>query len=299
MQGGYDSVADPLWDGEIKPYRLWVRYSNAHSEFRLGLQKLDFGSAQLFRPLMWFNEIDPRDPLQVSRGVWGGLYRYYFWNNANLWVWALTGNKDLKGWEIFETHGKFRPEVGGRLQLPFPSGEVALSYNLREAKIPALLGRDRSIEHRFGFDLRVNVEVGLWLEASWTHYQDELYLLTNQNVVTLGSDYTFGIGNGLSVIAEQVVFGMGEKGFSFKEPRHFSALSAEYPFNMVNTFSTLFYYDWKAKEVYSFLSWHKQYNSLDFYLIGYWNPKESGLPINTSFSRFAGQGLQLMIVWNH
>jgi hypothetical protein len=299
IEGEYGYRSKPQWDGDVKAYRFWARYSNKNSEIRLGLQKIDFGSAQLFRPLMWFNDIDPRDPLQITNGVWGGLYRYYFKNNANIWVWALAGNKGTKGWEMFETYGKLRPEVGGRAQMPFPSGEVALSYNFREADLPVLFGSGPAAEHRFGFDVRVDVEVGLWLEASWSHYQKELLRFSNQNIVTLGADYTFGVGNGLSVVAEHMLFGIGEKAFSFEEPRHFSGLSMDYPFGPFDRLRSLFYYDWKAKQMYSFLSWHRQYNSLDFYLIGYWNPKTSELPIESTFSRFTGRGLQIMVVWNH
>jgi len=43
----YDSVM-----GQFKPYRVWARYSTNKWEVRLGLQKINFGSAKLFRPLM-------------------------------------------------------------------------------------------------------------------------------------------------------------------------------------------------------------------------------------------------------
>jgi len=87
---------DKYTSGHIKPYRLWVRYSTEHLELRTGLQKISFGSATLLRPLMWFDQLDPRDPLQLTDGVWGMLGRYYFPNNANLWLWGLEGNKNLK-----------------------------------------------------------------------------------------------------------------------------------------------------------------------------------------------------------
>lgn len=79
-------------DGKIKPYRAWARYSSTRMEARIGLQKINFGSAQMFRPLMWFDSMDPRDPLQLTDGVWGGLFRYYFPNNSTLWLWSLYGN---------------------------------------------------------------------------------------------------------------------------------------------------------------------------------------------------------------
>lgn len=56
-------------EGAIDPYRLWLRLSSRQFEARLGLQKINFGSAALFRPLMWFDRIDPRDPLQLSEGI--------------------------------------------------------------------------------------------------------------------------------------------------------------------------------------------------------------------------------------
>lgn len=63
-------------------FRFSGQLSGRVSELRLGLQKINFGSAQLFRPLMWFDKMDPRDPLQMTDGVWGALYRYYFRNNG-------------------------------------------------------------------------------------------------------------------------------------------------------------------------------------------------------------------------
>ena len=90
----YDSVM-----GQFKPYRVWARYSTNKWEVRLGLQKINFGSAKLFRPLMWFDGVDVRDPLQLTDGVYGALGRYYFPNNANIWLWTLMGNDKPKGYE--------------------------------------------------------------------------------------------------------------------------------------------------------------------------------------------------------
>ena len=58
-------------DWKVKPYRATVRYARPRFDARLGLQKISFGSATLLRPLMWFDRIDPRDPLQLTDGVYG------------------------------------------------------------------------------------------------------------------------------------------------------------------------------------------------------------------------------------
>jgi len=59
------------------------------------LQKINFGSATLFRLLMWFDRIDPRDPLKLTDGVYGLLLRYYFHNNTNIWLWGLYSITNL------------------------------------------------------------------------------------------------------------------------------------------------------------------------------------------------------------
>ena len=60
---GYASAQAPDWqrlDGtsRLKPYRIWARYKTARFEARVGLQRINFGSATLLRPLMWFDSVD-------------------------------------------------------------------------------------------------------------------------------------------------------------------------------------------------------------------------------------------------
>ena len=83
---------------------------------------------------MWFDRIDPRDPLQLTDGVWALLLRYFFLNNANIWLWGLYGNDDVKGWEFLPTV-KDDIEFGGRIQVPVPLGELGLSYHHRRADV--------------------------------------------------------------------------------------------------------------------------------------------------------------------
>ncbi len=94
----------------ISPYRFWIRYSGAHFEVRLGLQKINFGSATILRPLMWFDRMDYRDPLQLTDGVYGALGRYYFRGNANIWLWVIYGENKVKGWEMAPSLNK-SPEI--------------------------------------------------------------------------------------------------------------------------------------------------------------------------------------------
>ena len=119
-------------------------------------------------------------------------------NNANIWLWGLYGNNTAKGWETFPT-AKKTPEFGGRIQYPVPKGEAALSYHHRMADCSLLSDTINPIgdviENRFGFDAKFDMVVGWWVEASWSTYHKNLGILTYQEILNAGIDYTFGIGN--------------------------------------------------------------------------------------------------------
>lgn len=195
---GFKPFTNNITDGSVKLYRSWIRYSGNQYEVRLGLQKINFGSASMLRPLMWFDKIDPRDPLELTDGVWGVLGRYYFLNNLNIWAWSLYGNKQPSVWELVETNVQV-PEFGGRMQIPLKKGEIAFSYHHRTADSRHLAklyneesyNLERIPEDRFGIDGRWDVAVGLWFEASWTR-KKEFLLAPNMHLLNFGTDYIFG-----------------------------------------------------------------------------------------------------------
>ncbi len=297
----FDSIST---SGKFKPYRLWARYSTHQLEIRAGLQKINFGSASLLRPLMWFDQVDPRDPLRLTEGVWGILGRYYFLNNANIWMWGLYGNTSTKGWETMPTK-KNIPEFGGRVQFPVPKGEAAFTYHHRSASnnfgTEGFENNGKNItENRFAFDARLDVTVGFWLEAAWINKKRDLGIFTNQEIGNLGIDYTFGIGNGLTVTYEQLVSSYDEKPFNFDNTVNFSLLNMTYPIGLFDNLSTIIYYDWTNDSAYNFVNWQKQFNKLSLYFMGYINPKKYNIPTQGNGEMlFAGNGIQVMLVFNH
>lgn len=289
--------------GKIKPYRLWARYSTEQLEIRAGLQKINFGSATMIRPLMWFDKLDPRDPLQLTDGVWGVLGRYYFLNNANLWLWVLYGNENAKTWEIGNTSQQ-QPEFGGRFQTPVTKGEIGLTFHHRLCNTdPLELSSIESgliPENRIGLDGKWDVGVGLWFEAVWMNKSKHFGAFTNQTSLSVGTDYTFGIGNGLNLIFEQLLFAYNEKPFQLNNPFVFSTLSLNYPLSMNDNLSAMVYYDWVNNGVYNIATWNHQFNNLTLFCMGYSNPKNYKMPLTANdVNLFAGTGIQLMIVWNH
>ncbi len=302
--GFFNSNTDSVTaNGKIKPFRVWARYSANQFEIRAGLQKINFGQATIMRPLMWFDQMDPRDPLQLTDGVYGLLFRYYFLNNANIWAWCLFGNNKTKGWEYFETK-KWKPEFGGRIQLPLPKGEAALSCHYRQVQINNFALPQNSYnqvpELRLGFDIRFDIVAGFYLEASYTKMPNYTNQFANNHVISAGTDYTFNIGNGLSVIYEQVVFSLSQNVFNFNNSATLSLLNCSYQVSLFDNVGLMFYYDYKNSQLYSFANWQKQLNKISLHAMVFANPGSTNLPLqNQNLNLFAGNGIQLMIVYNY
>ncbi len=287
----------------IRPYRAWIRYSTAQWEVRAGLQKINFGSASILRPLMWFDQIDPRDPLQLTNGVYGVLGRYYFVNNANIWLWGLYGNENRKGWEQTLTVPR-RPEFGGRVQYPVPKGEVALTYHHRTAQsldLPFDSLREAQIpENRIGIDGKWDLGVGLWFEVSYISKQKFVGALTHQGLFNIGIDYTFGLGNGLSVMAEQLPFAYDNEALAFENPRSLTAATLSYPLGFYDNLTGVLYYDWAGQNLFTFVNYSHQFKRVSLNLIGYWNPNNTQIiQQDEGANTFSGRGFQVMLVYNH
>ncbi|MFZ2055003.1 MAG: hypothetical protein WAU81_12520 [Candidatus Aminicenantales bacterium] len=303
--GQFRSSDDIQTEGEVKPYRFWLRLSTSRFEARLGLQKINFGSASLLRPLMWFDSLDPRDPLQLTDGVYGLLVRYYFQNNANIWVWGLYGNETAKGWESIAT-AKDTGEYGGRLQLPLLTGELAVTYHHRRFDLvpgpqaPMSLPGERVPESRIGLDGKWDLGIGLWFEGTLTHQESDLLPQSWQRAYAFGVDYTLGLGNGLNIMGEHLRLDRSEKAFRQGEGVDFTALFLRYPGSVFVDLTAIFYYDWKEKEFYRFLSWQRTYDRWRFNIIAFWNPDDFLIyPTQAGANPFSGKGIQLMVVFNY
>lgn len=283
-------------DGKVKPYRMWLRFSSSQFEVRLGLQKINFGSATFLRPLMWFDSIDPRDPLQLTDGVYGLLGRYYFLNNTNIWLWGLYGNDRIKGWEYVPSDKK-RMEYGGRMQAPFSKGEIAFSYHHRQI--------DTSLnniipEERFGLDGKWDIGIGLWFEGALIHQDVGISALPYRRLINVGLDYTFKLGNGLNVMGEYFIFEASKKTFGTGEGISFSVVSLSYPLGLFDNITVMVYYDWANNEWYRFVNWQRTFDKWSFYLMGFWNPEQFQIYQNQRGNNlFTGMGFQLMAVFNH
>ena len=289
-------------NGYIKPYRLWARYSGKHTEFRVGLQKIDFGSATLLRPLQWFNQIDPRDPLKLTNGVWGAMGRYYFQNNVNIWAWTLYGNEKPRGFDVVSSNNKV-PEYGGRVQFPVTKGEMALSYHHRNAStkaLPMLPFLNNIPENRIGIDGKWNLKMGLWGEAAYIHKGQDVSYLTNQILLNLGTDYTFSLGNGLGFMMEHLFMAFGPNSIPISIKTNVTALMLSYPLGLSDRISGFAFSTWENPELAFMMNYEHQFKFFSTYVLVFKNPAQvTGIATSNLSQQFAGPGVNFMLVYNH
>jgi hypothetical protein len=292
-------------EGDVELYRGSIRLATPRFEARAGLQKISFGSASVFRPLMWFDRVDPRDPLQFSEGVYGLLLRYTLPGNANFWAWGLYGNEDPKGWELLPTDDD-TPELGGRVQVPMPRGEVAASYHHRRVDLAAVPAPPSPTlggtipEDRVGFDGKWDLGIGAWVEASLARQDDPRIQPEWRHAVTLGVDYTFRLGQGLTALAEHFVLEGASVGPLVYPDLSVTAFGLTYPIGAAYQARGLVYYDWEEDEAYRFVELRRTTDHWRFHLIGFWNPQGLlALPQQQPAGSLAGKGVQLIVVFNH
>lgn len=279
---------------EFDLYRLKLRYVTSQSELRIGLQKINFGPAKILRSLRWFDTVDPTDPLKITEGVYGLRYKYNFLNNSEIWLWVLYGNDELKGNEFLISEKK-EPEFGGRVSTPFLDGEIAGTFHSRKA----IFNNIKIRENRFALDGRWEIEAGLWFESVVSKFDDAVLSHPWQTNLTIGSDYTFNIGNGLMVTAEHFISQLSDKFLGNGKTQKTTALSAAYPMGLIDNFSLFAFYQWDIKKFYQTYQWNRVYDSYILNFNFYHYPDSDNLLSRDPKEQTrSGYGFQFMIIYN-
>lgn len=223
-------------------YRVWLRASTARTELRAGLQRINFGSARLIRPLQWFDKLNPLDLLEHTEGVKAGLAKAYFPDNSTLWLWAILSDGKPKGNEwIATTKDKF--DYGLRYEFPLMSAETGLSLNHRPITSPVTA--KETTESRAALDIRYDSFAGLWLESA-VNYAPEIDPQWSLQSV-LGADYTVSIGNGLYLLAETGIKHSSEDISTLRSQELLSSLMMNYPLGLLDTIHYLASVNWDTQ----------------------------------------------------
>ena len=297
-QESWGTAGDGDWDGDL--YRLWIRFASPQLEIRGGLQKISFGAAALLRPLMWFDTLDPRDPLGLTRGVYGLMARYTFLDNANLWLWGLYGNDRLRGWQALPSEDD-GIEFGGRYQFPLMTGEMALSYHHRTVDPESIYpGLKAFTEESFGLDGKWDAGIGIWFEGSLTHRKWDIAQPAYLSLLTVGADTTLDVGNGLHILAEHLFIREADGAFDPGESAAYTALAADYTLNLFDSLYAILTYDHDNDDLSSFLQWHRTYDNWQIFVSLFHNTEGNrAIRERGGYESLTGDGLRVMAVFNH
>jgi hypothetical protein len=182
---------------------------------------------------------------------------------------------------------------------------MAISYNHRNADASTLTNNPEHAavpEDRIGLDGKWDVGIGLWFETSLIKKHVNIGAFTNQTLLTIGADYTFGIGSGLNVVGEHFIFGYNENNFGFGNSSNTTALSVSYPIGFFDRLSVFATYTWEAKAPSFFLNFQHDFRKITGYLMAYYTPSTNlniGNEESAFVSSFTGPGLRVMLVFNH
>ena len=243
--------------------------------------------------------------------------RYVTPGNAGFWAWGLYGNDDPRGWDTLGTETG-TPEFGGRAQWPLFGGEIAGSYHHRRADTTSLAagaggtilptddaplvqstppGATAANENRVGFDGKWDVGAGFWFEASVTHTDSEALRRPWQPSWAVGADYTFGIGQGLTVLGEHFYLDPAVPRIVPSAAMKMTAITATYPVGIANMLTGAFYYEWRRDDAYRFVEWRRTYDHWRLHVLGFWNPDQaSPFAPGSQASALTGKGVELVIV---
>jgi hypothetical protein len=286
--------SDDADDSALELYRLKLRLATEQTETRLGLQKLNFGPAFLLRPLMWFDRLDPRDPLGLTDGVYALRFKYVALNNASLWLWGLYGNDEAKGLEILPTV-EDKPEFGGRWQYPLLHGELAFTFHTRRADAsPMSAGTFREV--RLALDGRWDIEIGLWFESVLQQQESDHLPFQWTKLMMLGTDYTLPLGNGLHILGEHMATISSENPMGWDDDVHISAFSLNYPLGYFDNLSAIGTCSWDEPEYYQYLAWQRTWDNWILNLSLFRYPKSSAHQREASARGYGGQ---MLVIFNH
>ncbi|MBC8375077.1 MAG: hypothetical protein H8E26_03460 [FCB group bacterium] len=286
------SLGDSLVDMDGDLYRFTLRYDTPKTQVRVGLQKINFGPARMLRVLQWFDELDPRDPLALSPGVWAAMGRYYFENGANIRLWTMADAPDQHRSYWGDTES-WPWDVGGRLEYPIPAGTLGLTLHSLDVSKAGVVK-----ENRIAGDIRVDAMVGLWSEMMFARVEDPTWERDVLSVMA-GMDYTFSLGNGLYTALEIATTYQGGTGDDMPWQVRTTALTGNYTLGLSDGLTFYLYIiDFPILESQSIpmLGWQHTSGNWLFYLALYDMPE---FTFGSGMSLPSGTGLQLNIAFNH
>ena len=281
-------------------HRLWGRYNSENLELRYGIQKIAFGPGLILRPLRWFDSLNLKDPTGQTNGVTALQLKYFWGHEITYW-----------GWLIHPEDSKISSR-GGRIEISFPGlGDLGASYHHRPAYINGEVPKRSGInfgfsnagEDRYGFDIRTDIVIGLWVEGAVSNsFDGDFFSESNNRVYMAGGDYTIPIKNGLYFMTEQLLYILDNNYLKEKHKLKLSAAMLTYPLGMLDQLYYITEYNWDEELSFNFLRYSRTYDNYSFNIILQANQVKDfyiGKGGTIEVDKKIQKAVELLIIYNH
>ncbi|MFH1850852.1 MAG: hypothetical protein ABIA75_00755, partial [Candidatus Neomarinimicrobiota bacterium] len=223
---------------------------------------------------------------QYTAGVSGLRLRYDCASNAGIWLWGVYDKFEFDQLiDDVEQH----PQYGGRLVIPLGPGELAFAYNQSSEQV---------FKKNFGIDGTWDIGVGLWFEMGLTNTEsfDDYDWLSQ---LTLGTDYTFGIGNGITVTGEYFLVDYSEVILGNDDQTGMFGVMGTYPVSIMDNLSLISIYYPDGDLFYNYYSWQRTWDNWLIQVGAYLLKGAESFFLNPTMGTVGTMGLQLNLVFNH
>ena len=132
------------------------------------------------------------------------------------------------------------------------------------------------------------------------HSDSELFPEKYLTMITFGADYTFGIGNGVHVLLENMTIDTSDDLFNIDNSVNITALSVDYPLGMIDSLTIMGYYLWDTQTYLSYFIWNRIYDTIIVNVTMFNHATDSVVTDSSiQFGSQGGYGGQLTFIYNH
>ncbi|MCK5520942.1 MAG: hypothetical protein KAI81_07505, partial [Candidatus Marinimicrobia bacterium] len=261
-------------DNELEWYRTIMKLSGDNYDFKLGLQKINFGPAQFLRTLQWFDTLNPLDPTGQSDAVEAALLRFAPHPNLYIWAWGINNETiiinpltimkdDIRLFTAPDPNIRITNQIGGRIIFNYGMSEIATTIFHR-----TFSGILPSNENRIAFDIRSEYIIGIWAEIMISLIPENWIINAPKRAssYTFGADYTFPLGNGLYTVVEHAYSDAGNIFYDnynvFQAKSRKSMLMLNFPLSIFDNLMNVSMVDHQNEMISNTLIWSRSYDHL-------------------------------------
>jgi len=183
----------------IELERLYFRLRGEYTDFSGGLMRLPFGYGQVWAPTDFLNPRNPLKPDARLRGILGASFSWFPTDEMKLLFFYSAPR-----YNAFTSREGNGSNIGLSFDKHWKKASIQALYNYETPRGNPPINSRYGI-HRFGFSLKADIEIGLYIDTLYSYNHQEKTKHEGLSF-SAGADYSFLDGN-LILMAEYLYNG--------------------------------------------------------------------------------------------